>query len=466
MTRIALIAFLILLLVVSPFSLSQSSLSSASSAQQIASGNEPNNKQGNHSGADPLKLNIAEALDVDDSIERVEQKYEDFLSYIGINDQKFSEIASSIIIVIIFIFLKLIFNFTTNRLTRFVLGYQKKLRLNKKRIIFYKNSIEWVTSLILFLFFMYVIMAQWNIEIGWLSESKLMSLIGSMLSLLLVVLIAIAVIESVSGLIERFFRGRNVQESRVKTVKPIAKNLVIGFLFFVFGMLALSQLGIDIIPLLAGAGVVGIAVGFGAQALVKDVITGFIIILEDLIQVGDVVTLGGCTGMIERITIRKVQLRSLDGTVYTVSFGDVSTVANMTKVFSYYLMDIGVAYRENVDEVQSILNDISTEMRADESYKNVILDDLEILGLDQFADSAVIIKARLKTRPKKQWNIGREFNRRMKIAFDQNNIEIPFPHQTLYIGQDKEGGSPSLNVKVKSDFAQNSATKKENNDPN
>ena len=467
MVRIALT--LLLLMPFAPLTLSQTQAATSSISETSTQGNTSQKSKESDldstSEVEPLKIDIAEALNVDNGIEKVEEKYEDFLSYIGINDQRFSSVASSLIILIVFIALKFASNFITGRLTRLVLEYEKQFRFNKKRIIFYKNSIEWVTSFTLLLLFIYVLMDQWEIEIGWLSEAKLISLIGSMFSLLLVVLIAIIVIEVASGLIERFFRENNFPESRVNTVKPIAKNLAIGFLFFMFGMLALSQLGIDILPLLAGAGVVGIAIGFGAQALVKDVITGFIIILEDLIQVGDVVTLDGHTGVIERITIRKVQLRSLDGTVYTVPFGDVSTVANQTKIFSYYLMDIGVAYREDIDQVQSVLKGVSDDIRSDEEYQDIILADLEILGLDQFADSAVIIKARLKTKPKKQWDVGREFNRRMKMAFDEKQIEIPFPHQTLYIGQDRNGKSPGLNVSVQDNSKLDGEFVTDKNDP-
>jgi small conductance mechanosensitive channel len=172
------------------------------------------------------------------------------------------------------------------------------------------------------------------------------------------------------------------------------------------------------------------------------------IIFEDLIQIGDVVNLGGRSGLVEKITIRKVQLRGLDGTVYTVPFGEINIVDNLTKEFSYYLMDIGVAYRENTDEVVRCLKKIDEELRQDKDFRNKILEPLDILGVDKFADSAVIIKARIKTRPIEQWNVGREFNRRMKFEFDKRGIEIPFPHQTLYFGEDKSGRAPSATLKL------------------
>ena len=158
------------------------------------------------------------------------------------------------------------------------------------------------------------------------------------------------------------------------------------------------------------------------QQIIKDLLTGFVIIFEDLIQVGDVVNLGGKGGAIEKITLRKVQLRDLSGTVITVPFGEITIVENLTKKFSYYLLDVAVAHRESPDEVIDVLQAIAQEMQADAEYAEDILEPIEILGVDQFTDSAIIIKARIKTRPIKQWRVGREFNRRMKYAFDERGI--------------------------------------------
>ena len=150
-------------------------------------------------------------------------------------------------------------------------------------------------------------------------------------------------------------------------------------------------------------------------------------------QIGDVVKLGDHFGLVEKITLRKIQLRDLEGTVHTIPFGEVAIVSNLTKDFSFYLFDIGVAYRENTDEVIKILHEIDEELREDDDFKDRILEPLEVFGVDQFADSAVMIKARIKTRPIQQWNVGREFNRRMKIAFDERGIEIPFPQRDLHL---------------------------------
>jgi moderate conductance mechanosensitive channel len=205
---------------------------------------------------------------------------------------------------------------------------------------------------------------------------------------------------------------------------------------------------VNIGPLIAGAGVVGIAVGFGAQKLVQDVITGVFILMEDTISVGDVADVGSHAGLVEALTIRSVRLRDLAGSVHTVPFSAVSSVINMTKDFSHFVLDVGVSYREDTDQVVEVLKEIDAEMRAEPEFARRMIAPIEILGVDSFADSAVIVKARLKTRPIEQWTVGREFNRRMKKRFDALGIEIPFPHLTMYFGVDKQGGAPPAHLRI------------------
>ncbi len=238
--------------------------------------------------------------------------------------------------------------------------------------------------------------------------------------------------------------GRPPHETqRMRTLLPLFRNVALVVLITIATFITLSELGINIAPLLAGAGVVGLAIGFGAQTLVKDVITGLFNIIENTIAIGDVVQVGGHAGLVEGMTIRTVKLRDLAGSVHTVPFSDVTSVLNMTRDFSYYVFDVGVAYRENVDDVIEVLKEIGAGMETEIPYSALILEPIEILGVDAFADSAVIIKARIKTTPINQWTVGREFNRRMKNRFDELGIEIPFPHMTLYFGEDKQGKAPS-----------------------
>ncbi len=223
-------------------------------------------------------------------------------------------------------------------------------------------------------------------------------------------------------------------EKRVSTLGRICRSVLYLLTITVAGMMILERVGMDINPILAGAGVVGLAVGFGAQNLVKDVISGLFFIIENRIRVGDVAILNGTGGLVEQVNLRTTVLRGLDGTIHVFPNGSIGSLSNMTHEFSYYLFNVGVAYKEDTDRVTAVLKEIGDEMLRDEAYKDFILEPLEILGVDQFADSAVIIKARFKTVPIKQWLVGREMNRRIKKRFDEEGIEIPFPHRTFYFG--------------------------------
>jgi len=238
----------------------------------------------------------------------------------------------------------------------------------------------------------------------------------------------------------------NEFKKRMDTLSSIIRNIFNVVILSIALAMILGELGIDIGPILAAAGVVGLAVGFGAQSLVKDIISGFFIFLEDQIRVGDVVQIAGKSGVVERVNLKLTILRDIAGNVHFIPNGHIDVVTNMTKGYSRYVFEIGVAYREDVDEVTKVMTQVDEEMRSDPDFKEDILEPLEIMGLDQFADSAMIIKARTTTKPIKQWRVAREFNRRLKKKFDELNIEIPFPHTTVYIGQDKKGHSPSLNV--------------------
>jgi small conductance mechanosensitive channel len=235
-------------------------------------------------------------------------------------------------------------------------------------------------------------------------------------------------------------------QKRTQTLGSIVRTISIITILAVASITVLKEFGIEIGPILAAAGIVGLAVGFGAQSLVKDVISGFFMLLEDQIRVGDVVQIAGKAGLVEKINLKTTILRDLAGNVHYVPNGHIDVVTNMTKDYSRYVFDIGVAYRENVDEVIGVIKEVDEELRNDPDYKDDILEPIEILGLDQFADSAVIVKARTTTVPIKQWRVGREFNRRLKMKFDERDIEIPFPHVTLYMGESKQGQASPLRI--------------------
>ena len=237
-------------------------------------------------------------------------------------------------------------------------------------------------------------------------------------------------------------------QKRTETLGSIVHYILTVAIVFIAAIMVLSELGVKIGPVLAAAGVVGVAVGFGAQSLVKDVLSGFFILLEDQIRVGDVVDIAGKSGLVEKINLKITILRDLAGNVHYIPNGQISIVTNMTKGYSRYVFDIEISYDQDVDEVLQVMQEVDESLRSDPAFKDDIIEPLEILGLDRFADSAVIVKARTTTKPIKQWGVAREFNRRLKKKFEEKNIEKPFPQLTLSLRQDKQGKAPSLNVRV------------------
>lgn len=281
-------------------------------------------------------------------------------------------------------------------------------------------------------------------SLEWMSTSGL-----RVLMIGLVMMVLLGVLKRAMGRFRRLYEGTlpgPAQIKRADTLTHVVGDVARVVVLAVGSMMILSEVGVDLGPLLAAAGLGGLAIGFGGQSLVKDVISGFFILLEDSIRVGDVVEVAGVGGVVEEVKLRTITLRDLSGNVHIVPNGVIDKVKNMTKVYSYYLFEVGVAYREDVDEVMAVLIAIAEELRADPAFKDDILESLEMLGVDQFADSAVIIKCRIKTEPVKQWRVGREMNRRIKKTFDAKGIEIPFPHQTIYWGQPKQGTPPPLYV--------------------
>lgn len=264
-------------------------------------------------------------------------------------------------------------------------------------------------------------------------------------------LILIKVIKVISKRLSSVFVKKiadEESEKRVNTLTAVIKNFLIILVIVVAVITIIGQLGIEIAALLATAGIAGVAIGFAGQSLIKDIINGFFLLLWDQIRVGDVVQISDKAGLVEMINLKMTVLRDLAGNVHYVPNGNIDVVTNMTKDYSRYVFDIGVAYRENVDEVIEVIKEVDNELRQDPDFKEDILEPIEILGLDKFADSAIIIKARTTTKPIKQWRTAREFNRRLKKKFDEKDIEIPFPHTTLYMGQDKEGGAAPLRVSM------------------
>lgn len=278
----------------------------------------------------------------------------------------------------------------------------------------------------------------------WLADIAQQPSAHSVISLVIVLLGGLVLWEFFSALIERKLARIDLAgRSRARTVLPLLRSTVLVVLIIVAGLMILSQIGINIAPLLAGAGIAGIAVGFGAQALVKDVITGFFMLLEDTFAVGDRVDVGGGhVGVIEAVSIRNFRLRDIQGVVHIVPFSAITTVLNMSRDFVYVLCDAGVVYRENPDRVIEVMREAGKEFAAEPRWSHCVLAPLEILGVERFTDTAMIIRARIKAAPPCQLEMGREFNRALKRAFDRAGIEMASVNQLNYSKQLAVATSP------------------------
>ncbi|MEW6275618.1 MAG: mechanosensitive ion channel family protein [Bacillota bacterium] len=267
-------------------------------------------------------------------------------------------------------------------------------------------------------------------------------LMTSGLRILLVLIGTFISVRLVVSALKRFERvladkagGSGEQEKRIRTLIGLLRKIVWIGSVVVAIVIILGILDIDIRPIITAAGIGGLALGFGAQSLVRDVISGFFMLLEDQIRIGDVVVLNGTAGEVVELNLRTTVLRDLSGTVHIFPNGKINSVSNMTKDWSRYVIDVGVAYKEDVDYVMSVLREIGAELSGDPEFSQYIVKPLEVLGVDNFGPSEVVIKVMITTAPLKQWYVGRELRRRIKKTFDELGIEIPFPHTTIYWGE-------------------------------
>ena len=234
---------------------------------------------------------------------------------------------------------------------------------------------------------------------------------------------------------------KRLREQRAATLGGLLNNVAL-IVIVTFASLTILGTFVEIGPLLAGVSVIGLAVSFGAQSLVKDVITGTFILIEGQFGLGDVVRIGTVSGQVEKITLRTTTLRDFEGVVHIIPNGAITTVSNLTKAWSRNVLDIAVAYRENVDHVIALLREIGDEFHADPEWGELLLDEPEVLGLQGFGDSGVIIRMQARTLPLKQWEVGRELRRRIKKRFDQEKIVIAHPHMTFYLSENQDPTLP------------------------
>lgn len=260
--------------------------------------------------------------------------------------------------------------------------------------------------------------------------------------------------ELVSTLIENYLEavdktGNKLERSgRARTVLPLLRTVLFVIIGIVVFLTSLSTLGVDVTPMLAAAGIVGIAVGFGSQKLVQDLLGGMFILFQDTMAVGDFVQVAGHEGVVERLTLRTVHMRDLIGVAHTVPISEITTIKNYTKGYSCADLTITAAYKEDIDQVQQVIRDVGDELQASDEWGPEILQPIEVLGLDEFGDSAVVFKARIRTRKMKHLPVKRAFNRLLKLRFDELGIEIPFPHQTIIFGEEKSGHAAAARVQI------------------
>jgi small-conductance mechanosensitive channel len=260
------------------------------------------------------------------------------------------------------------------------------------------------------------------------------------------------VLQAVSRRLIRLFRtymARRIasadEVARIETLARVFRNGAGVVIFVVAGTLILGELGISVAPILATAGVAGVAIGFGAQSLIKDYFAGFFLLFDDEVRQGDVVEVAGKGGLVEEVTLRYVRLRDMDGHVHYIPNGEIKVVTNRTREFATPLIEIGVAYRAEPDEAFAAMREVAAQMRADPQWQARIAEDLEVIGVERWADSAIILRARLKVVPPiQQWNVKREFLKRLKRAFDARGLEIPFPHLSIFPGVHKDGSTASF----------------------
>nr|WP_284047845.1 mechanosensitive channel protein [Halomonas gemina] len=330
---------------------------------------------------------------------------------------------------------------------------RRKLPLLEPRLNSYvPNALRVIRTLILITVFLVVLNAWGAFDLAtWYASEAGRGLVGKVISVAVILMIAVAVWLGLASLIEHKLNpetGGGIPSARAQTLLALFRNALAIALITMTAMIVLAEIGINIGPLIAGAGVLGLAIGFGAQKLVQDIITGIFIQVENAMNTGDVVTVGGITGTAEKLSIRSVGIRDLSGTYHLIPFSSVDTVSNYMREFGNHVGEYGIAYRESIDEAIEQLKLAFEDLQASEEHGHKLLEPLTVAGVVALADSSVNIRVVIKTTPGDQWAVGRAYNRLVKLRFDEAGIEIPFPHTTLYFGQDKTGSAPPANLRV------------------
>ena len=290
-------------------------------------------------------------------------------------------------------------------------------------------------------------------NLGFTNYEQFLLVAHGIIKVLVILLVAFILLKLSANLIKNVRihlyerAGENLEESkRVDTMCRVVRYVLTVIIYAVTVIEILNEIGISIAPILGAAGVVGLAVGFGAQSLIKDYFNGFFILLENQIRQGDVVEAGSKAGFVEEVTLRHIRMRDYDGDVHYVPNGIITTVTNKSRDYAQSVIDIGVAYREDINSVIEVMQQVGEELYQDEVYSAKILSPLEMAGVERFDESAVIVRCRFKVLPLEQWTVRREYFKRIKYAFEMHKIEIPYPHLTVYPGESRDGTAPSLRI--------------------
>lgn len=282
-----------------------------------------------------------------------------------------------------------------------------------------------------------VILRVWGFDFASLNEGPVGAILNHLWRIALIIVLSLAAIEISQLAIKHLFarvaaRSKNFRRAaQVRTLAPVLTGVSTTTLIIVATMMTLSEVGVEIGPLLAGAGIIGLAIGFGAQTIVKDFLTGIFLIIEDAVSVGDVVMIADFGGVVEEMSIRTIKLRDFDGTLHIFPYSEAQVIHNRTKSFSFAVFNLSIDYSSDIAKALDIMKYVGQSLRQDDEFKPMILEDIEVVGVDALADSAVMLKARIKTAPGKQWSVQRAYLQRVKMAFDEAGIEIPFPHLKL-----------------------------------
>ncbi|WP_252108215.1 MULTISPECIES: mechanosensitive channel protein [unclassified Halomonas] len=330
---------------------------------------------------------------------------------------------------------------------------RRKLPMLEHRLNSYiPNALRVIRTIILVAVVMVVLDAWGAFNLAaWYASERGALIVGRLISIAVILIVALGIWLALASLIEHKLNpetGGGEPSARAKTLLSLFRNALAIAMVTITGMILLSEIGINIGPLIAGAGVLGLAIGFGAQKLVQDVITGVFIQIENAMNTGDVVTVGGITGTAERLSIRSVAIRDLSGTYHIVPFSSVDTVSNYMREYGNHVGEYGIAYRESIDYAIEQLQLAYEDLKASEEHGFKLLADMTVAGVTALADSSVNIRVVIKTTPGDQWGVGRAFNRLVKMRFDEAGIEIPFPHTTLYFGEDRDGKAPPANLRI------------------